>query len=337
MDTRLFDYSLPRQFIAQRPLEERDHAKLMVLDRPGGNISHDRFFNLGNYLEEGDVLVINKSRVSSCRLYGIKENTGASIECLVLDRVRDTDYNVLLRPYRRLKEGESVFVGKNRFRVIKKYGCGRAMVRFDIPAENIFATDGGVPLPPYIKSRDIDGERYQTVYAEKEGSTASPTAGLHFTRVMMDRLKDMGIIFASLTLDIGPGTFRPVSTGRIEDHRIHEERYEIVGRQADLINRAMESGRRIIAVGTTSARVLETLMQEHGTIREASGFTGLYIYPPYRFRAVDCMVTNFHLPRSTLLVMVAAFAGLENILNAYDEAMKNDYRFYSFGDCMFIR
>lgn len=337
MDIKLFDYSLPRSFIAQKPLKKRDHSKLLILDKASGKIIHDRFYNLGKYLKRGDVLVINKSKVWRCRLSGLKENTGAAIECFVLKRKGHLDYEALLRPSKRLKESDRVFIGKNYFKIIKKLDGGRALIKFNIPAEDIFLTDGEMPFPPYITSKDIDGERYQTVYAEKEGSTASPTAGLHFTPVMMDYLKKQGIIFAGLSLDIGLGTFRPVSADRIEDHKMHEEYYRIEKSQAEIIDEAKKSGRRIVAVGTTSVRVLETLMQKYGKIKESEGYTGIYIHPPYKFRAVDCMITNFHLPRSSLLIMISAFAGRENIFRVYHKAMEKNYRFYSFGDCMFIK
>jgi S-adenosylmethionine:tRNA ribosyltransferase-isomerase len=336
MDIKLFDYSLPQELIAQKPLNQRDNSRLLVLGRRDGSIKHDHFYNLGNYLKKGDVLVINKSRVNNCRLFGKKEKTGAAIECFVLGRLNGKNHEVLLRPSKRLKEGDRVYIGEDYFQVKEKREQGKAIVDFSKPVGEIFEKSGEVPLPPYIKSRNIDGERYQTVYAEREGSTAAPTAGLHFTPELMDRLKDNGIIFASLFLDIGLDTFRPVSADTIEDHKMHEEHYSIEEDQARIIDGARKEGRRVIAVGTTSTRVLETVIQEHGKIRQSSGSTGIYIYPPYKFKAIDGMITNFHLPRSTLLLMVSAFAGRENILDAYKNAKEKKYRFYSFGDCMFI-
>jgi S-adenosylmethionine:tRNA ribosyltransferase-isomerase len=336
MDIKLFDYSLPGEYIAQKPLSKRDHSKLLVLGKKDGSLRHDHFYNLGNYLKEGDVLVINKSRVNRCRLFGKKEKTGAVIECFVLKKHNGESHEVLLRPSKRLKEGDRVFIGEDHFQVKEKRDQGKAIVIFSRPVEEIFEDSGEVPMPPYIKSRNIDANRYQTVYAEREGSTAAPTAGLHFTPGLMEGLKKSGIIFASLFLDISLGTFRPVSTDTVEEHKMHVEHYCLEEDQAGIIEKARKEERRIIAVGTTSARVLETVIQEHGIIRKSSGSTEIYIYPPYRFKAVDGMITNFHLPRSTLLLMVSAFAGRENILDAYSEAKENKYRFYSFGDCMLI-
>lgn len=336
MDIKLFDYSLPQEFIAQKPINKRDHSRLLVLGRKDGSIRHDNFYNLGNYLKKGDVLVINKSRVNRCRLFGKKEMTDAAIECFVLRKLNGESHEVLLRPSKRLKEGDKVYIGKDYFQVKEKRGQGKAAVIFSKPVGEIFENSGEVPLPPYIRSGNIDDERYQTVYAERKGSTAAPTAGLHFTLELMERLKESGIIFASLFLDIGLGTFRPVSADTIEDHKMHEEHYSIEEDQAGIIDEAKKEGRRIIAVGTTSARVLETVIKEHGKIRQSSGTTGIYIYPPYKFKAIDGMITNFHLPRSTLLLMVSAFAGRENIFAAYNEAKEKKYRFYSFGDCMLI-
>ncbi|HAJ94728.1 MAG TPA: tRNA preQ1(34) S-adenosylmethionine ribosyltransferase-isomerase QueA [Actinobacteria bacterium] len=337
MKIELFDYSLPQSFIAQKPLKNRDNSKLLILNRHQDGISHDIFSNLGDYLREGDVLVINESRVRKCRLFGIKENTGASIECFVLKKIMDNDYQVLLRPSKRLKPGDRVSIGKYYFEVISKQGHGKAVIRFSASADIIFEEFGEMPLPPYIRGRDFKDSRYQTIYAADEGSAAAPTAGLHFTEELMDSLKDKGIAIARLQLNIGLDTFRPISVGSIEDHRMHREYYYIRGTQAEIINRAKQSGGRVIAVGTTTVRVLETLMQKYGKIKQFSGYTGIYIYPPFRFRIVDSIITNFHLPRSTLLVMVSAFAGRKELLHAYEEAKENNYRFYSFGDCMLIK
>jgi len=337
MKIELFDYMLPQSFIAQHPLENRDNSKLLILDQCQGRISHDIFFNLGDYLHEGDVLVVNESRVRKCRLFGIKENTGASIECFVLEKLKLNDYQVLLRPSKRLKPGDRVAIGRYYFEVISKQDHGKAAVRFNAPAVRIFEEFGEIPLPPYIKGRDFKDSRYQTIYAADEGSAAAPTAGLHFTEKLMDSLKDKGIIFARLQLNIGLDTFRPISVPDIEDHQMHREYYCIDNTQAEIINRAKRSGGRIIAVGTTTVRVLETLMKKYGKIKKSSGYTGIYIYPPFKFKIVDSIITNFHLPRSTLLVMVSAFTGRERLLQAYEEAKENNYRFYSFGDCMLIK
>lgn len=337
MKTELFDYKLPASFIAQKPLPLRDHSKMMVLDRKSGKISHDLFYNLGNYVNQGDVLVVNESRVRKCRLFGIKENTGAQVECFVLEKITPNDYEVLLRPSKRLRRGDRVAIGKYCFEVILKLNYGNAVVRFSAPAVEIFEEYGEIPLPPYIKGRDFEGSRYQTIYAADEGSAAAPTAGLHFTRELMDSLKSKGIIFARVLLNIGLDTFRPISVPDIKDHRMHSEFYHIEKPQASLIDEARKSGNKIIAVGTTTVRVLETLMQKYGKINEDSGSTDIYIYPPFKFKIVDSMITNFHLPRSTLLVMVSAFAGRDKVLRSYEEAKKKNYRFYSFGDCMLVR
>lgn len=340
MKTELFDYKLPINFIAQKPLPKRDHSNLLVLDRKTGDIKHDRFFNIGRYLCPGDVLVINESRVRKCRLPGIKENTGARIECFVLKKAGNTDrnneYEVLLRPSKRLKDGDRVLMGGHSFKVISKAEYGKAIVSFDCPVSEIIIDIGEIPLPPYIRGRDFEEKRYQTVYAARGGSTAAPTAGLHFTKKLMSSLKEKKIIFAKIILDIGLDTFRPISVPDIEDHRMHSEFYHIEKSQASLIDEARKSGNKIIAVGTTTVRVLETLMQKYGKINEDSGSTDIYIYPPFDFKIVDSMITNFHLPRSTLLVMVSAFAGRDKVMRSYEEAKEKNYRFYSFGDCMLI-
>ena len=337
MNIKLFDYVLPQSFIAQYPLENRENSKLLVLDRRQGSISHDFFYGIGNYLKKGDVLIINETRVRKCRLPGTKEKTGASIECFVLERIIQNDYQVLLKPAKRLKPGDRVSIGKYYFKVLSKQDHGKASVRFNAPADIIFEEYGEVPLPPYIKGRDFKKDRYQTVYAAGEGSAAAPTAGLHFTKNLMESLKSRGIIVARLQLNIGLDTFRPIAVDDIKEHRMHSEYYSIDETQAEIINNAKRSGGKVIAVGTTVVRVLETLMQKFKMIKAHSGYTDIFIYPPFKFRIVDSMITNFHLPKSTLLVMVSAFVGRERLLHAYEEAKNNKYRFYSFGDCMLIR
>ena len=342
MRTELFDYRLPRDHIAQKPLPLRDHSKMMVLDRSSGSLMHDNFFNIGRYLCPGDVVVINESRVNRCRIFGKKEGTGARIECFVLKKVdissKNSEYEVLLKPSKRLKTGDRVVLGNHFLEILSKGEYGKAIVVFSCGINEIFDSIGQLPLPPYIKGRDFDENRYQTVYASRGGSAAAPTAGLHFTKELISSLKKKGILFARIILDIGLDTFRPISAPDIREHQMHEEYYYIDGVEARIIEHGMQRpGSRIIAVGTTAARVLETLMQKYGKVREGSGYTGIYIYPPYEFKAVDCMITNFHLPRSSLLVMISAFAGCEKILNAYEEAKEKNYRFYSFGDCMLIK
>ena len=341
MKTKLFDYELPESFIAQKPLPLRDHSKMMVLDRKSDGIIHDNFFNISKYLRPGDVLVINESRVNRCRILGKKESTGARIECFVLKKVdissKDSEYEVLLKPSKRLKKGDKVITGDHYLKILSKGEYGKAIVVFSCGINEIFDSIGQLPLPPYIKGRNFDEDRYQTVYASRGGSAAAPTAGLHFTKELISSLKKKGILFARIILDIGLDTFRPISVTDIEDHQIHTESYYIEKSQARLINEAKRSGNKIVAIGTTTVRVLEALMQKYGEVTEGSGDTDIYIYPPYKFKIVDSMITNFHLPKSTLLVMVSAFAGREKILNAYEEAKNNNYRFYSFGDCMLVK
>jgi S-adenosylmethionine:tRNA ribosyltransferase-isomerase len=342
MKTELFDYRLPQDFIAQKPLSQRDHSKMMILDRKSGSIIHEHFFNIERYLFPGDVLVINESRVNRCRIFGKKESTGAQIECFVLRKVdissKNSEYEVLLRPSKRLKTGDKVIMDGHFLKILSKGKYGKAIVTFSSPVNEIFDSIGQLPLPPYIKWRDFDEDRYQTVFASKGGSTAAPTAGLHFTKELILSLKKKEIFFARIILDIGLDTFRPISAQDIREHQMHEEYYYIDGKEAEIIEYARQrSGSRVIAVGTTTVRVLETLMQKFGKIRKAKGYTDIYIYPPYEFKTVDCMITNFHLPRSSLLVMASAFAGREKMLGAYEEAKINNYRFYSFGDCMFIK
>jgi len=337
MKIELFDYELPQKFIAQKPLSRRDESRLLVLDKKSGNMKHDIFYNLSSYLEKGDVLVVNESKVTRCRLKGIKEKTGAHIECFVLNKLGDNQYIALIKPSKRIKPSDRVTIGEYYFIVKSKLDYGKAVVKFNVPAEIIFKKYGQVPLPPYIKNTDIKEERYQTIYASREGSSAAPTAGLHFSKRLINKLKREGIVFAKLNLDIGLDTFRPISVDEIEKHKIHSEYYCIEEGEAEKIRFAKNNENKIIAVGTTVVRVLETLMTRYGKITGDSGMTDIYIYPGYKFKAVDCMITNFHLPRSTLLVMVSAFAGRQNILNAYEEAKRKGYRFYSFGDCMLIK
>ncbi|MEA2015207.1 MAG: tRNA preQ1(34) S-adenosylmethionine ribosyltransferase-isomerase QueA [Actinomycetota bacterium] len=337
MKIELFDYGLPKNFIAQKPLKKRDESRLLVLDKKNGRIKHDIFLNLLSYLKKGDVLVINESRVRRCRLKGKKEKTGANIECFVLNKIGDNNYMVLLKPSKRLKPSDSVLLGEHHFTVKSKFGYGRAVVEFDLPVEEIFDRYGEVPLPPYIKNTGIREDSYQTVYAAKRGSSASPTAGLHFSKSLIRKLERKGIVFARLNLSIGIDTFRPISTENIEEHKMHSEYYSIDECEAEKIRHAKKSGNRIVAVGTTVVRVLETLMLRHKKIMGDSGSTGIYIYPGFKFRGVDWIITNFHLPKSTLLVMISAFAGRKNILKAYEMAKNKGYRFFSFGDCMLIK
>ncbi|MBM3700221.1 MAG: tRNA preQ1(34) S-adenosylmethionine ribosyltransferase-isomerase QueA [Actinobacteria bacterium] len=334
-----YNYSLPEKLIAQKPLEKRDHSKMLVLQKSSGNIVHDFFYNIEKYLLRSDMLVVNESKVIKCRLEGIKEPTGAKIECFVLKKMPGYDKNaccVLLKPAKRLKNGDKVFFGKYFLEVADKQDFGKAIAIFCCDPDIVMQKHGKIPLPPYIKNTNIMDERYQTVYAERQGSAAAPTAGLHFTQNIINRLSLQGIKFAKLSLDIGLDTFRPIASKDIRNHDIHKENYFVLKSEALKIEKARKMGERIIAVGTTAARVLETVTDGDGRISYGEGSTGLYIYPGYAFKAVDGLLTNFHLPGSSLLVMVSAFAGRKNILNAYKEAIKKNYRFFSFGDCMLI-
>ena len=331
-----FYYDLPNRFIAQEPLQQRDHSKLLLLDKKTGRISHDIFYNVINYLKKGDILVINESRVDMCRLAGNREKTAGKIECFLLKKIKDNKYLVLLRPSKRVRDNDVVIIGEFFYKVARKLDYGKAEVIFSDDVEKITGKYGKVPLPPYIKNENIEAGRYQTIYAKTHGSSAAPTAGFHFTDELMEKIIAKGISFAKLTLNIGLDTFRPIVEENVEEHVIHSEAYSLSAAQAQKIMEARKLGGRVIAVGTTSTRVLETVMSKFGSLKQDRGNTSLYIYPGYEFKAVDGIITNFHLPHSTLLVMVSAFAGRENILNAYEEAKKNLYRFFSFGDCMFI-
>jgi len=365
MKLELFNYDLPEEYIAQKPLSKRDESKLLIFDRKSGNITHDVFLNLSDYIDSEDILIINESKVTKCRLSGKKEGTGAKIECFVLNKVREkiasdakhitndrikgrarnkdkgdtknNRYIVLIRPSKRLKPSDRVFIGKYYFVVKSKLDYGRTVVEFSISPEVLFKKYGRMPIPPYIKNDDINESYYQTIYAKKEGSSASPTAGLHFTAGLMNKLIAKGVKFAKVRLDIGLDTFRPVREEEIEKHKMHSEYYHISKSEAEKINKVRESGGRVIAVGTTTVRVLESVITKHGILKEDDGLTDLFIYPGYKFKVVDSIITNFHLPKSSLIIMVSAFAGREKILHVYEEAKSNGYRFYSFGDCMLIK
>ncbi len=336
MDIQQFDYQLPSKYIAQKPIHPRNCARMMVLDRASGQIRHDRFYNLGSYLRPGDCLVVNQSKVLRCRLKGKKADTQAKIECFVLKKVQNNCYLALLKPFKRLKEGSRVRIGDQMMCVEQKKDRGKALVTFSGNPQALFRQYGLIPLPPYIQSKHIEETDYQTVYADREGSVAAPTAGLHFTDDQIQSLKQEGIVFAKITLNIGMDTFMPIREKEIEKHNMHSEYYQIEQGEAHTIRQARKAGARIIAVGTTSVRVLETVMEKHGAICADQGETSLYIYPGYTFRAVEAIITNFHLPRSTLLVMISAFTGRKKLLSAYKEAKHKNYRFYSFGDCMLI-
>ncbi|MCL5770685.1 MAG: tRNA preQ1(34) S-adenosylmethionine ribosyltransferase-isomerase QueA [Actinobacteria bacterium] len=340
MKLDLFDYKLPENLIAQTPLIERDKAKLLVLDKKSGEIKHDIFYNIINYINCNDVIVINESKVINARIFGKKEKTGAKIECFILEKKKNNNFIVLLRPSKRLKENDKVFIDENEnifFEVLEKLEEGRALINFNISAKKILEKYGRVPLPPYIKNRNFDSSFYQTVYAKKEGSVAAPTAGLHFTKELIRKLQDKGVYIAKVDLEIGLDTFKPIIEEDIKKHKIHTEKFSISESAVKSIINSKTNGGKVISVGTTTTRVLETIMTEHGVLKNCKGKTDLYIYPGYKFKIIDMLITNFHLPKSTLIVLVSAFAGRENILNAYKIAIENQYRFFSFGDCMLIK
>ncbi len=343
MDISLFDYSLPENQIAQFPAKKRDESKLLVVDRSDNTINHKHFYDILDYLDSGDCLVFNNSKVIHARLIGIKEKTGANIEVFLikrLDEEKDT-WEAMVKPAKRLRKGDTVVFSEDfkaeligdaddGLRIIKFYYDGVFMERL--------AELGKMPLPPYIKrpaDHDDDG-RYQTIYSEIEGSVAAPTAGLHFTDELLERARAKGIKQAFLTLHVGIGTFRPVKTDIIEDHIMHEEVYTVCDEAADIINTARKSGGRIICVGTTSVRTLESVTDDDGIIHPGSGETDIFIYPGYKFKAVDGLITNFHLPKSTLLMLISAFYDREKILDVYEQAIENNYRFFSYGDAMII-
>lgn len=347
MRTDEFDYDLPPGLIAQEPAARRDQSRLLVLDRRTGAIEHRIFPDITGYLRTGDCLVVNDTRVIPARLMGRKEKTGGTVELLLLEERAGGDWDVLLRAGRRPRVGEAMLFGEGRLKaiLINDGAMGKARVQFESaqPLLHIVEEIGEPPLPPYISRKDApaetrreDRERYQTIFAREPGAVAAPTAGLHFTPDLLKRLDGMGVRRASITLHVGIGTFRPVSSERVEDHAMEPERYEISPQAADVIEEARRDGRRIVAVGSTSVRTLESVFREQGRIVPGRGRTSLFIHPPYSFNVVNVLLTNFHLPRSTLVMMVSAFAGREAVLRAYQEAIRERYRFYSYGDCMLI-
>lgn len=335
-----FYYELPEELIAQEPLKDRSKSRLLVLDKKTGDIEHSVFCEISKYLNPGDCLVLNDTRVMPARLLGEKSDTGTNIEFVLLKRIEKDIWEVILKPGRIAKIGREFIFGDGilKAEIVDIIEGGNRIVRFyyDGVFEEILDKVGVVPLPPYITKKLDDPERYQTVYSKEKGSAAAPTAGLHFTNELMDELKQKGIKFAFLTLHVGLGTFRPVKTENIHEHKMHSEYYEIDEEACDLINSTKKNGGKIIAVGTTSCRVLETVADDEGTVRPRSGWTDIFIYPGYKFKVMDSLITNFHLPESTLIMLVSAFAGRENILNAYNVAVKEKYRFFSFGDAMLI-
>lgn len=340
MKTSAFDYELPKELIAQTPLARRDQSRMLVCDRESGAFRHAFFIDFPNLLSPGDVLVTNRSRVIPARLLGTRKDGDIPCEVLLLRRLDRDTWEALVRPGRRLKAGALVLFGGGMLQCVvgEPTAFGGRVVRFSYEGafEALLDTLGQMPLPPYIHQRLEDRGRYQTVYAKEEGSAAAPTAGLHFTREVLQRVRARGVTVVSLLLHVGLGTFRPVKAENVEDHVMHEEWFELDARTAETINAAREAGGRIVCVGTTCVRALESSADETGRLSPKSGPTGIFITPGYRFRAVDALLTNFHLPQSTLLMLVSAFMGRENALAAYREAVRNKYRFFSFGDCMFI-
>ncbi|MBE3571960.1 MAG: tRNA preQ1(34) S-adenosylmethionine ribosyltransferase-isomerase QueA [Moorella humiferrea] len=336
-----FDYYLPPELIAQKPVEPRDASRLLVLHRAKNRLEHRHFYDLPDYLREGDVLVLNETRVLPARLWGRRAGTGAGIEVLLLTRRTGDIWETLVRPARRVPVGTEIIFGRGELkgRVIFVGKEGERLLEFayeEGPFEALLERLGEMPLPPYIKEKPENPGRYQTVYARVDGSAAAPTAGLHFTPRLMERLQEKGIKLAYLLLHVGLGTFRPVKVENIEEHRMHAEYYEVTPETAAAINEARCRGGRVVAVGTTVVRTLETVATPEGLIRPGKGWTDIFIYPGYTFKAVDCLITNFHLPKSTLIMLVSAFAGREKILAAYKEAVAAGYRFFSFGDAMLI-
>lgn len=340
MELSDFNYYLPEELIAQTPIEKRDESRLMVLDKNTGKIEHKIFRDIIDYLQPGDCLVRNNTKVIPARLYGKKE-TGANVEFVLLKNLEGDIWETMVRPGNKLHSGAKVIFGDGLLRaeILETLQDGTRKVKFEYDGifNEILDKIGLMPLPPYIHESLKDNDRYQTVYAKYEGSAAAPTAGLHFTDELLKKIEEKGISIANVTLHVGIGTFRPVKEKNIEDHQMHTEHYYIKQEDADKINKAKLSGHRVIAVGTTSCRTIETIANEKGLVEACEGDTGIYIYPGYKFKCLDALITNFHLPESTLVMLVSALAGRENILNAYNEAVKEKYKFFSFGDAMFIK
>ena len=341
MNVKDYDYDLPEELIAQDPLEDRSSSRLMVLDRQTGDVEHRHFTDILEYLHPGDCLVINNTKVIPARLFGVKEDTQAKIEVLLLKRKENDIWETLVKPGKKAKPGTKLVFGDRLLtaEVVDVVEEGNRLIQFHYDGifEEILDQLGQMPLPPYITHQLKDKNRYQTVYAKYDGSAAAPTAGLHFTKELLQKVKDMGVDIAEVTLHVGLGTFRPVKVENVLDHHMHSEFYMVSQEAADKINRAKESGHRVIAVGTTSTRTLEAAADENGRLHETSGWTEIFIYPGYQFKVIDALITNFHLPQSTLVMLVSALAGREHVLHAYEIAVKERYRFFSFGDAMLIQ
>ncbi|MFA5407834.1 MAG: tRNA preQ1(34) S-adenosylmethionine ribosyltransferase-isomerase QueA [Bacilli bacterium] len=341
MKTDDFNYELPEHLIAQVPLKKRDDSRLLVLDKKTGVIGHQKFDDIIDYLSPSDILVLNDTKVLPARLIGVKEETKAVIEILLLKNIENDNWECLVKPAKRVKVGTVVSFGNGELRA-KCIEEGEEGIRvFTLLYKGILYEIldklGDMPLPPYIHEKLHDKDRYQTVYAKNLGSAAAPTAGLHFTTELIDKIRAKGVAIAFITLHVGLGTFRPVNVEDVTKHKMHSEYYEMNKGTALLLQEAKEMGKRIISVGTTTTRTLETIMNKYGAFKECSGWTNIFIYPGYEFKAIDALITNFHLPKSTLIMLVSALAGKENIMNAYREAVREEYRFFSFGDSMFIK
>lgn len=334
-----FDFHLPENLIAQTPLKERTNSRLLAVNKKTGELSDKHFYDVADYFEAGDVLVLNDTKVLPARLFGIKEDTGAKIEMLLLKPI-DTGYEVLIRPSKKVSPGTKVVFGEGKLQAvcIEKFdeGIHHMELIYDGILENVLDELGEMPLPPYIKEKLDDKDRYQTVFARESGSAAAPTAGLHFTETLLAEIKNKGVDIVYITLHVGLGTFRPVAAETIEDHKMHSEFYTMTAEAADMLNQAKADGKKIISVGTTSTRTLETIIHDHDEFKAASGFTDIFIYPGFEYKAVDVLITNFHLPKSSLVMLVSAFSSRENILNAYAHAVESKYRFFSFGDAMIL-
>lgn len=339
LTTHDFYYDLPEELIAQTPIDPRDHSRLLVYDRATDTVQHKHFYDLPSFLKKGDLLVVNNTRVIPARIFGHIENHESVLEVLLLKRKDYTHWETIMKPARKARLGSVIHFCDELSAVVTEigdYGARTIEFKFDGVFEDILDRVGNMPLPPYIKEKLADKERYQTVYSKIEGSAAAPTAGLHFTPELIQKLKDMGVEFATVLLHIGLGTFRPVKEENILDHEMHTEYYEIDEENAEKINKATSEGRRVICVGTTSVRTLETVADENGYVRAQKGDTSIFIYPGYKFKCVKALITNFHLPESTLIMLVSALVGREKTLEIYNEAVKEKYRFFSFGDACFF-
>ena len=340
MRTEDFDFNLPEELIAQTPLKNRDESRLLVLNKNTGDMEHKHFSDIIDYLNKDDVLVLNDTKVMPARLYGVKEETNAVIEILMLKEMESDIWECLVKPAKRVKIGTIINFGdrlKAKCIEIKEDGIRLFKLIYEGILYEILDELGEMPLPPYIHEKLADKDRYQTVYAKNIGSAAAPTAGLHFTKELLAKIKEKGIKIVYVTLHVGLGTFRPVNVEDVTKHKMHSEFYTMDSNTAKVLNESKRNNNKIISVGTTSTRTLETIINLYGEFRECSGWTDIFIYPGYKFKAIDCLITNFHLPKSTLVMLVSALAGKENIMKAYNEAIKENYRFFSFGDSMFIK